>query len=161
MPEKKSELARLTDFLFEAGMLRHTPRSGYQFLGSGSEHVAEHSFRTAIIGYALARRTGADVAKTVLLGLFHDFVEARTSDLNYVNQRYATADEEAALRDATRGTGFEEDILGLHAEFSARQSLEAQLARDADQLDLIFNLKRELDLGNAYATDWLTHVVGR
>ena len=163
MTEKKSEITRLTNFLFEAGMLRHTPRSGYQFLGmgSGKETVAEHSFRSAIIGYALASRSGADAAKTVLLCLFHDFAEARTGDLNYVNKRYGTMDEQAALQDAVRGTGLEKEILGLHAELSARQSFEAQLAHDADQLDLIFNLKRELDLGNASATDWLTAVAGR
>jgi putative hydrolase of HD superfamily len=54
---------RLADFVFELGMLRRTPRTGYQFLGSGAENVAEHSFRTAMIGYILARKAGADVAR--------------------------------------------------------------------------------------------------
>ncbi|MBW1775527.1 MAG: HD domain-containing protein, partial [Deltaproteobacteria bacterium] len=44
----------LINFLFEVGMLKKTPRSGYQFLGTGQESVAEHSFRTAIIGYMLS-----------------------------------------------------------------------------------------------------------
>ena len=47
-----AQLDRMTDFFHEAGMLRHTPRSGYAFLGSGAENVAEHSFRTAVMGYA-------------------------------------------------------------------------------------------------------------
>ena len=38
-------------FLYEVGMLKKTPRTGYRFLGSGEESVAEHSFRTAVIGY--------------------------------------------------------------------------------------------------------------
>ena len=33
-------LRRLADFVFELGMLRKTPRTGYQFLGSGAENVA-------------------------------------------------------------------------------------------------------------------------
>ena len=40
---------RIVEFLFEVGMLKRTPRSGWQFLGSGSESVAEHAFRTAWI----------------------------------------------------------------------------------------------------------------
>ena len=46
------QLERITDFFHEAGHLRHTPRSGYAFLGSGSENVAEHSYRTSVIGQA-------------------------------------------------------------------------------------------------------------
>ena len=45
----------LINFLFEVGMLKKTPRTGYQFLGSGQESVAEHSFLTAVLGYLLSR----------------------------------------------------------------------------------------------------------
>lgn len=41
----------IADFLFEVGMLCKTPRSGYQFLGSGRESVAEHILRTVFIGF--------------------------------------------------------------------------------------------------------------
>ena len=40
--KQRDAMQRLTDFLNEVGMLRHTPRSGYKFLGSGQETVAEH-----------------------------------------------------------------------------------------------------------------------
>ncbi|MBW2084862.1 MAG: HD domain-containing protein, partial [Deltaproteobacteria bacterium] len=70
---------QVANFLFEAGMLKKTPRSGYQFLGNGSESVAEHSFRATILGFILAGLTpGADRVKVVNLCLFHDFHEART-----------------------------------------------------------------------------------
>lgn len=159
--DDSNSLRRLTDFIFEAGQLRHTPRSGYEFLGSGEESVAEHSFRTAVIGYALARRSGANACRTALLCLFHDLPEARTADMNYVNKRYVTVDERRALEDAVAGTGLEGDILELYEELTAWQSPEAQLAHDADQLDLIFNLRREQDLGNPYAADWLESVNSR
>ena len=74
-------LARLTDLFFEAGMLRHTPRSGWQFLGQGKENVADHSFRVAFMSYCLAKMSGADPCHAALLGLFHDLQEARTGDL--------------------------------------------------------------------------------
>ena len=152
---------RLVDFIHEVGMLRHTPRSGYAFLGSGRESVAEHSHRTAIIGFVLARRCGADAAKTMLLCLFHDLPEARTGDFNYVNRLYNQSDERTAFADAVRGTGLEEELLTVWDEHTARETPEALLAHDADQLDLIFNLKRESDLGNRYADKWLASAVKR
>lgn len=153
--------ARLADLFHEAGMLRHTPRSGYAFLGSGSESVAEHSCRMSIIGFVLARLAGADAGRVLQLCLFHDLHEARTGDFNYVNHRYNSCRAREALADAVEGTGLEADILGAQDEFEARETLEARLARDADQLDLICNLKAELDKGNAFAAQWLESAVQR
>jgi putative hydrolase of HD superfamily len=51
------ELNAVADFLFEVGMLKRTPRTGFQFLGTGKETVAEHSLRCAVIGYVLAKMT--------------------------------------------------------------------------------------------------------
>jgi len=152
---------RLADFVFELGMLRRTPRTGYQFLGSGAENVAEHSFRTAMIGYILARRAGADVARTVFLCLFHDVHEARIGDFNYVNRIYNTSDPVLAFTHALEGTGLREEVLDMWRELEAGETLEAKLAQDADQLDFIANLKEEQDLGNPYAAKWLTHALPR
>ena len=164
-PEAKGQSlsvwGRLADFIFELGMLRKTPRTGYQFLGSGAESVAEHSFRTAMIGMLLARHCGADWARTVLLCLFHDVHEARIGDFNYVNRLYNTSDPAAALRDAVAGTGLEAEALGLWQELEDAATLEAQLAHDADQLDFIANLKEEQDRGNPYAGAWLEHALPR
>lgn len=152
----------IANFLFEVGMLKRTPRSGYQFLGSGRESVAEHCFRTTVIGYVLSlQETEADPHRTVLLCLLHDLHEARTGDLNYVNKRYVNADEDKALEDLAAGLPFGGDITDLVREFNAGESTEATLARDADQLDLILELKEQLDLGNRYASDWLSYAVKR
>lgn len=150
-----AQVDRVVDFLFEVGMLRRTPRSGWNFLGTGSEDVAQHSFRVAVISYVLARMAGLEPCRTAVLGLFHDLHEARISDLNYVNQRYVVKDEKRAQRDCVEGTGLEKDIAGAFEEFEARESPESRLAKDADQLDLLFNLKEELDKGNAHARDWI------
>ena len=153
--------ARLIDLIHEAGMLRHTPRSGYALLGTGSESVAEHSYRMSVIGLVLARLAGADAGRVLELCLFHDLHEARTGDFNYVNHRYDTCRAREALADAVEGTGLEDELLSVHDEFEARETLEARLARDADQLDLICNLKAELDRGNAFAAQWLESAVQR
>lgn len=154
-------LHRLADFINEAGMLRHTPRSGYAFLGSGSENVAEHSYRAAIIGHILAHMAHIDPGRVILQGLYHDLHEARTGDFNYVNHRYDACDAKRALVDSTAGTGLQEEILGLWEEFEHGESQAAQLARDADQLDLIANLAQELYKGNLQARDWLDSALAR
>lgn len=154
-------LERLADFCNEAGMLRHTPRSGYAFLGTGRENVAEHSYRTTVLGYILARMAGEEPCRVVILCLFHDLHEARTGDFNYVNHRYDTCRARAALEDATTGTGLEDDILGAWDELEVAASVAARLAHDADQLDLICNLQTELSRGNAFARKWLDSALKR
>lgn len=151
----RDRLKRTADFLFEVSMLRRTPRTGYQFLGTGAENVAEHSFGTAVIGYVLAGMAGADQAKTVLLCLFHDLHEARTGDFNYVNKLYNRQNARQALADGLAGTGMETAVMALYDELEEADSPEAALAQDADQLDLMVNLKEQKDLGNPYAEKWL------
>ena len=159
--KERDRLTRLVDFLNECGMLRKTPRTGYQFLGSGSEDVAQHSFRTAVIGHVLALMAGADVARTTYMCLFHDLHEARTGDFNYVNRIYNQSTRTQALEHAAAGTGLEEELLGYWAELEETVTLEARLAQDADQLDFILNLKEEFDQGNKYAGQWLEMAVER
>lgn len=156
-----SRLTRLADLFNEAGMLRNIMRSGFAFLGSGKESVAEHSFRTAVIGYALAKITGADAPLTVLLCLFHDLHEARTGDFNYVNHLYDTCQARRALEDSVKGTGLEKEILGFFDMLEEKDSLEARVAADADQLDLICNLQEQLVKGNHYAADWIDSALPR
>jgi putative hydrolase of HD superfamily len=156
------ELKAIADFLFEVGMLKRTPRSGFQFLGTGSETVAEHSLRAAVIGYVLARMSEKlDKERVVLMCLFHDLVEARTGDLNYVNKKYVKADETAAVRDMTVNLFFGEEIRNLADEFNDRKTPEAEAAHDADQIEMILQLKELGDLGNRYAPEWISAAVKR
>ena len=143
-------------------MLKKTPRTGYQFLGSGQESVAEHSFRTAIIGYVLSlQEEAADPHKIVLMCLFHDLHEARTGDHNYVNKRYVTVDEESAVKDLADGIPFGDEIISVTHEFNTSESIESKISKDADQLDLILELKEQKDLGNRYAEEWLHYAAQR
>ena len=155
-------MKNLANFLFEVGMLKRTPRTGFQFLGSGAESVAEHIFRAAIIGYTLAKLDDqADVGRTVLLCLFHDIPEARTGDQNYVNKKYVRTDEMKAVEDLARTLPFGGDYRQLVEEFCARESREALLAQDADQLEMILALKEYKDLGNRNADEWFPFSVKR
>ena len=113
-------MERIAEFIFELGMLKKTPRTGYQFLGNGSENVASHSYRVAMIAYALAKVNGqADVWRTVAMALMHDVAEARTGDHNYVNQRYVTADEDRVTKEQLEGLPFGTELAKFKEEFEA------------------------------------------
>ena len=148
--------SKIINFFFEMGMLKKTPRSGFQFLGSGRESVADHSFRVAMIGFALARMDASvDPFKVVCLCLVHDLPEARTGDQNYVNKRYVTVDEAGAIADLAESLPFGDELRELLKEYRDSETAEARLVHDADQLDLILELKEQNDLGNSYAEKWI------
>lgn len=128
-------------------MLKKTPRTGYRFLGSGSESVADHSYRVILIGYVLAKLApGVDGSKVVELCLMHDLIEARTGDLNYVYKEYTKVDLDRALESTTEGLAFGDSVKSLVSEFNDGRTEEAKLARDADCLDLMLELKEQHDL---------------
>ena len=152
----------MVGFLFEVGMLKRTPRSGWQFLGSGGESVAEHTFRTAMIAYVLGRLDGAvDADRAVLIALVHDLPEARTGDLNYMNQKYVEANEERAAHDMGAGLPFGEELEALLEEYRRLETAEAKLVRDADQLEMLLSLKELMDAGNPSAQEWIPFVLRR
>lgn len=160
--ENPNFLKNIVNFFFEMGMLKKTPRSGFQFLGSGKESVADHSFRVAMIGYTLTHLLQfSDPYRVVCLCLFHDVPEARTGDLNYVNKQYVEVNEKGAIEDLARSLPFGADFKQLLAEYRAGETLAAKLAHDADQLDLILELKEQSDLGNNYAPQWIHFALKR
>ena len=155
---------RIADFLFEVGMLKRTPRTGWQFLpGSESESVADHSFRVAMIAFVLARLEGGgiDADRVLRLALVHDLPEARTGDLNYMNQKYVEADEERAGADLARGLPFEDELGELLTEYRAESTPESVLTHDADQLELLLQLVENRDGGVPDTGSWIPFVLKR
>lgn len=136
-------------------MLSKTPRSGLWFLGTGQQSVAEHLLRTTFISYALCYlQPKADRAKVVLMSMFHDFAEGRTSDLNHVHQRYGRLAESEAFKDIAVKVPFGGEMAALYEEEHARKTLEARLVKDADTLDWIATLREEELKGNMKAKAW-------
>ena len=152
----------IANFLFETGMLNKTPRSGYQFLGSGKESVAEHTLRTVFVGYTLCKTDASlNELRVLKMCVFHDLPEARTGDMNYVNKKYVKVDEEKAVRELTEDLSFGSDIKSSIDEFNRKETKEALIARDADQIALILQLKEYGDLGNKYAEEWINFAMQR
>jgi putative hydrolase of HD superfamily len=152
----------IADFLFEMGMLCKTPRSGYQFLGSGRESVAEHVLRTVYTGYALCKlNPSLNELRVLKMCVLHDLPEARTGDMNYVNKKYVQVDEAKAVRELTDSLSFGDDIRQAIDEFNAKETPESRIARDADQIALILQLKEYGDLGNKYSEEWIEYALKR
>ncbi len=155
-------MKKIANLLFEAQMLKEIPRSGFHFLGSGKESIAEHAFSTTFIAYVLAQlHPDVDALKLISMCLVHDLPETRTGDLNTVNKTYVSADEAKALEDTTAGLPFGSAIMALMQEFNQNSSVEAKLAHDADQIALILELKNLADIGYTPPDTWLPHVLGR
>lgn len=155
-------MKELTDLLFQAHHLKRIRRTGYAFLGPGEESVAEHSFSAAFVGLILSRlEPEADPLRLLTMCLIHDLAEARTGDLNYVQKKYVTAEEDRAMADTVGATPFGKELSRLTDEFNAGKTIEARLAYDADQLSFMLELKALADMGYTPPQRWLDSVFKR
>ena len=161
---KIEEQNQIVDFLYEIGMLQKTPRSGFQFLGSGGQSVAEHLHRASVIAFILGLIEKVDNPyKVATMAMLHDVSEARISDLNYVHQKYNTRLEDKAHTDIVSSLppyiGVE--IKNIIDEYENRETLESKLVKDADNLEWIMSLKEQADIGNGKALEWLPSAIAR
>lgn len=133
------ELAQVARFLFEAGTLKQSRRTGWWMAGvRDPESVAEHAWRTSLIASIIAKLEGADPARAAFLAVWHDSQETRTGDVNHLGKKYTgKADAQAVTADQVKGMP---DVLAstvrdLIAEYEDRESPEAVCASDADKLE--------------------------
>jgi hypothetical protein len=62
------DLSAVARFLYEAGTLKNTARTGWWMAGvKQPESVAEHSWRTSLIALVIAKLEGADPARAAFL----------------------------------------------------------------------------------------------
>ena len=157
-----SDLKSIANFLYESGMLNRTPRSGFQFLGSGHQSVAEHSYRTAVISYVLGMLDGTvDVGRMLKEAIFHDLGETRVSDLSHVHQKYNVRRQAEAVKDIAANLPFGQDIVQSYAEHEERATPESILVKDADTLEWMISLKEQVDIGNERANTWIAYAEKR
>lgn len=147
---------RIADFLFEIGTMRKLIRVHRQALLTDdmSDSIAAHSYRVTFIAWHLAKEEGADLYKTVMMGLLHDVGEARSGDHNYIHKKYVKVFDDEIIKDQL-GTLPYSDLEALMREYEKRESKEAILAKDADLLDQILLLREYEWQGNKEANIWL------
>jgi putative hydrolases of HD superfamily len=146
-------------FLVEAGHLKNTPRSGWRLAGVPQpESVAEHSFRVGVIAYVIARLEGANADRAAAIALFHDLPETRISDIPSVGKRYiSAAPPDAVIKDQTADLPevVAQPVRALIAEFEAKESAEAQCAKDADKVECLLQAREYQARGYQLVQPWV------
>lgn len=129
------DIDKITNFFFEIATLRRLTRSHRQMIQEVNDNVSDHSFRVTVIGMILANLEKCDQNKVLKMCLFHDVIEARTGDANFINQQYVDLHEKEAREDQMKGLPIGEEILQILREYERRESKESIVAKDADLLD--------------------------
>src|SRR6266487_883878 len=153
-------MENITKYLYEMGQLKRVKRSGWWMAGiTDPESVAEHSFRTAIIGYILASVEGADPTKTATMCLFHDAPEARINDLHRTARHYIdveSGETRARLEQVERlPPQTANEVMALLEDYEEQHSSEAQLARDADLLECLIQAREYQTQGYVHVQEWI------
>jgi putative hydrolase of HD superfamily len=152
-------MLNIAKYLYEIGHLKHQKRTGWWRMGvRDPESVAEHSYRTAIIGYVLAALEEANPEKTATICLFHDTAEARIGDMHWVTKRYVHVKEaeQQALDEQLEQlpTEIASAISELTNEYKNKSSQEALLAREADLLECLLQSREYEMQGYTKGLEW-------
>ena len=151
--EKKTDTFQAAlDFFAEAGLLKRVRRSGWWVAGiDDPESVADHSFRTAVMGFYMAHLEGVDPFKVVSMCLFNDIHEARINDLHKMGHSYIDFKdaEKRVFNDQIDRIDekVKEPLSTLRTEYDAQETEESKVARDADILECLVQAKEYLDSG--------------
>lgn len=152
--KSKHTLKRDIEFLYEIGSIRFIDRTWKQFLPN-VQNLTEHHFRVAWIALTLAKMEGkGDTGKIVKMALIHDISESRTGDVNYLQRQYVKRDEEQGIKDVLEGTVLGEEFIKLWKEYEYKKTIEAQIVKDADNLDSDFEIQEAKSQGNKLVASW-------
>ena len=159
-----NNMTSILDLLAEAGILKSVRRSGWWMIGmKNAESVAEHSFRTALLGYLLAKMEKVDPYPVVMMSLLNDLHEARINDLHKVGHRYidfkAAEIKAAAEQLKDLPSPIRKDLKGWAQELQQQRSRASVIARDADLLECMIQGKEYAAQGHAKAIDWMRRPV--
>lgn len=153
--KKKSAKQRDLEFLYEIGAMRFIDRSWRQFYNPGAQNLSEHHLRVAWLALIIAQREGVkDTGKVVKMALVHDIGESRTGDASWMQKQYVTRDEEHGILDVFKNTSIADEFVSLWREYEEKESLEAKIVKDADNLDVDLELQEREAIGGRLKKEW-------
>lgn len=130
-------------------MLKNLPRTGWRFQGiKDGESVADHCYRVSLLSMILAdllttHGVRLDAEKVMRMALLHEVAEARIGDvpfpaLEYIPEYVKERGEDKAVRSMFEDFGVVgEKYIEIWEEFEDNTSIEGQLVRAADKLELM------------------------
>jgi len=155
MTKKSDNLQPDINFLYEMGSIRHMDRMWRRFHSRDFANLAEHHFRVFWTAMVIAQREGGvDTGKIAKMVLLHDIAESRTGDVDYLARQYVVRNEELAIKDMLGNTSLEKEFLEIWHEYDKRESLEAKIVKDADNLDVDMEMIEQASRGNSVAKYW-------
>lgn len=157
-----TSLTRDIEFLYEIGCLRHVQRQWRQFLNPDFANLSEHTLRVVWIALTIAKHEkNVDTGKLMKMALVHDLSESRSVDVHYLSRQFAVRKEAEAIAATLENTAIEEEFLALWHEYEERTCLEAKIVKDADNLEVDFELQEQSVRGFTLKQKWAemrTHV---
>lgn len=154
-------IKKVANFLFELAGAKTTPRTGWHRIGINlSESLADHSALSGQIAYILAAMEGANPDHAVALAIFHDTAELRLGDANWVARIYNDHknQKERAQSDQINGMSVAPKMKAIFEELKDCKTKEAQIAWDADSLDMAIQAKYYAENGNKKALLWIESI---
>lgn len=147
--------SRDIELLYEIGSLRHMQRTWRSLLGVNVANDLDHTIRVIWIALILARRAKkGDEGMIIKMALVHDIGETRTGDHNYIQRVYNDSHEDKAVNDTLTGTVMA-DFEQIHKAYEKRDSIEAKIVKDADNLDVDIELQELKQQGHELAAKWI------
>ncbi len=144
-----TELTKDLAFIYEIGCLRHLQRAWGQFYGHDFASPTEHIYRVIWLALLIAKHEGVEnIEKIMKMALVHDIPESRAGDVHILSRMYVERKEEEALKDMLQGTAVAEEFIQIWHEYEARETIEAKIVKDADNLDIDLELQEQEHLGS-------------
>jgi putative hydrolase of HD superfamily len=147
-------LKRDLELIYEIGCLRFIQRSWKRFLNIDFQNVSEHTLRVIWISLILAKQENVEnIGKVIKMALVHDIVESRTGDVDYLSRQYCERLDEKAIQEILKDTSLE-SFKKIWEEYEKRETIEAKIVKDADNLDVDFELKEQESNGINIKSKW-------
>ncbi|XP_031273675.1 HD domain-containing protein 2 homolog [Pistacia vera] len=150
-----SSTSSAVDFLTLCNRLKTTKRKGWINHGiKGPESIADHMYRMALMALIAGDIPGVDRERCIKIAIVHDIAEAIVGDItpsDNVPKEVKSRMEQAALDEMCKvlGGGMRaEEIRELWAEYENNASIEANLVKDFDKVEMILQaLEYEIEHG--------------
>lgn len=115
------------------------------------ESVMEHSYYVAHLCHKFSRHIKLDIAKILLMAMYHDGPEIILGDIiSLPKRKYPEFKKSVEEVEEKIVDDYFPELLDILTEYRKQKSIEAKLVKLSDILSVLHYCRHELDLGNSY-----------
>ncbi|NYZ75618.1 HD domain-containing protein [Candidatus Micrarchaeota archaeon] len=156
----EKEAKDVLNYFFEAGQMRFVRNSGWWVAKVRDPiSIAEHSHRSAVIAYVLAKLEGSEnPARVAVKALFHDMHETRLLDRHKIASKYLKTPKDVERKaEADQCELLGKEVGGELLELLGSEE-DKTIFKDADYLEMAVTAREYYDVGYKDAWDWIERV---